>query len=538
MRESLLETFDEIYVLNLHGSSKKQESAPDGTKDDNVFDITVGVAIALFVKLPPGNRRREEGGKKSKPAGKPHATVHHADLWGLRKHKYDWLGGHNAASTEWTSFQADAPDFRFVPRNAKHEEEWNQWWSVRDAFVVSGNGIKTERDRVSIHFSRKEVERAVHDFRTLSTDELRKRYDLEKDSRDWSVDRAKKDTLEHPGNKLFAPVLYRPFDVRYTWFSGRAKGFIGTPARELMRHLFPNDNVALCCLRQARRGQTDTFFVGRGLVCKDIVSIFDIGTVFPLYLYPGGEAETQGELVPHENGRRPNLAADFVQDFAKRLGLEFVPDGRGNRKKTFGPEDIFNYAYAIFHAPSYRERYAEFLKLGFPRLPLTQDRNLFKRLSEWGQKLVALHTMRECSEFSDVDACFDVPGSNVVEQVIYVPPKAAVAKEAKAAKARQAELSGEPAEEEPERPSLPAGPTGRVYINAKQYFEGILPVVWQFRIGGYQVCEKWLKDRKGRALEHDDVEHYQRTVSALAETRTLMAQIDSLIADHGGWPLD
>jgi len=496
MRESLLETFDEIYVLNLHGSAKKQETVADGSKDDNVFDITVGVAIAIFVKLPP--EKNAKGKKKN-------ATIHHADLWGLRKNKYDWLNVHNAANTGWTTFQPDAPDFRFVPRNAKHEKEWNKGWSIREAFVVSGNAIKTERDRVSIHFTRKEIEKAVSDFRTLSVEEIRKKYELDTDSRDWSVDRAKKDTLDNPGTKLFAPILYHPFDIRHTWFSGKAKGFIGTPARDLMTHLCGKDNLALCCLRQARRGQTDAFFVAQGLVCKDIVSIFDIGTVFPLYLYPNGETEEQAELVPHENGRRPNLSAEFVKQFAETVGLQFVPDGRGDLKKNFGPEDIFNYAYAIFHSPSYRERYAEFLKIGFPRVPIPDDSSLFRKLCVYGSKLIALHTMKA---EGDSSIGFDVPGSNTVEQISFVPPS-------KETGIRQ----------------------GRVHINAEQYFEGISSAVWQMRIGGYQVCEKWLKDRKGRTLTHDEIEHYQRTVSAMAETRTLMAQIDSLISDHGGWPL-
>ncbi len=532
MRESLLETFDEIYVLNLHGSAKKQETAPDGTKDDNVFDITVGVAIALFVKLPPGSQPRKDATKSVKKAARAHATVHHADLWGLRKHKYDWLGGHNTASTEWTTFAPDAPDFFFRPRNVEHEEEWNESWSIREAFVVSGNAIKTERDRVSIRFTQKEAEEAVSDFRTLSLEELRTKYSLDRDSRDWSVDRAKKDTLDHLGNKLVAPILYRPFDVRYTWFSGRAKGFIGTPARDLMRHLFGKDNIALCSLRQARRGQTDTFFVGQGLVCKDIVSIFDIGTLFPLYLYPDKQPGTQEELVPHEDGRRPNLTPDFVGEFAKAVRLQFVPDGCGNLRKTFGPEDIFHYAYAIFHAPSYRERYAEFLKLGFPRVPITSDAMLFRRLCGRGRRLVGLHTLREHG-LDTVD--FDVPGDNVVEQVVYVPPKAAAAGKGKSRVARQAQLASGVTEAVE---GLAAGPAGRVYINRKQYFDGILPVVWGFRIGGYQVCEKWLKDRRGRKLEHDEIEHYEHTVTALAETRTLMAEIESLIHDHGGWPLE
>jgi len=449
----------------------------------------------LFVKLPPD--KNAKGKKKN-------ATIHHADLWGLRKNKYDWLNVHNATNTEWTTFQPDAPDFRFVPRNAKHEKEWNEYWSIRKAFVVSGNAIKTERDRVSIHFTRKEAETVVRDFRTLSLDELRKKYDLYEDSRDWSVDRAKKDTLDHPGNKLFAPILYRPFDVRQTWFSGRAKGFVGTPAATLMRHFLAGKNLGLITTRQTK----DEF----GILATDLIAghkscaAYDINTLFPLYLYPNGETEEQAELVPHENGRRPNLAAEFIKEFAGKLGLTFVPDGRGDLKKTFGPEDLFHYIYAIFYSPGYRERYIEFIKLDFPRVPFTDNPFFFRKLCQCGEKLVALHTLKTEGE-SSVD--FDVPGNNVVEQISYVPVN-------KETGVRQ----------------------GRVHINSEQYFEGISPAVWQMRIGGYQVCEKWLKDRKGRTLTHDEIEHYQRTVSALAETRSLMAQIDSLISDHGGWPLE
>ncbi len=516
MRESLLESFDEIYILNLHGSAKKQETAPDGSKDDNVFDITVGVAIALFVKLPPGSK----GAKKGK-----HATVHHADLWGLRKSKYDWLGKNNATMTTWTSFAPDKPDYRFVPRNAKYEKEWNGGWSIREAFVVSGNGVKTERDGVSIHFTKKEIQTAVNDFRLLDDRALREKYSLEKDSRDWSVDRAKADVNKHKDPKLFAPILYRPFDIRHTWFSGTSKGFIGTPAASLMRHFRAGENLGLVTTRQTKEdfGVLATSLIAGHKSCAG----YDINTVFPLYLYANGDLP-EGDLFEHDNGRRPNLSKEFVADLETQLGLTFVPDGRGNLKKTFGPEDVFHYAYAIFHAPSYRERYVEFLKLDFPRVPLTSDPGLFRRLCERGAELVVLHTMK--SHGPDL-VSFDVPGDNVVEQVVYVPPKAAGAGKKSL---EQPDLKGKV-------PAAPkghaAGSTGRVFINSKQCFEGIPPAVWSFRIGGYQVCEKWLKDRRGRALEHDELEHYQRTVSALAETRHLMAQVDSIIADHGGWPL-
>jgi hypothetical protein len=533
MRESLLESFDEVYILNLHGSARKQETAPDGTQDDNVFDITVGVAIALFVKLPPGLRPHEQTARKGKKERQPRGTVHRADLWGLRKHKYDWLSSHNAASTEWTAFAPDPPDFFFHPRNARHEREWNKAWSIRDAFPVSGNGVKTERDAVSVHFTRKEIETAVSDFRLLETEALRRKYALGADSRDWSVDRARADVREHRSPGLFMPILYRPFDFRHTWFSGRSKGFIGTPAAALMRHLLAGENIALVTTRQTKEefGALATAVIAG----HKSFAAYDINTVFPLYLYPDGEAGAQRELAPHENGRRPNLAVEFVRAFAEAIRLEFMSDGPGNLKKTFGPEDVLHYAYAILYAPSYRERYAEFLKLGFPRVPITSDVTLFRRLCRCGARLTRLHTMRE---FAPECASFDTPGDNLVEYVVYVPPKAALPREAKAGTARQQELNGGAVESAAAKPELPAGSSGRVYINPRQYFEGVLRVVWQFRVGGYQVCEKWLKDRKGRVLGHDEIEHYQRIIGALAETRTLMALIDSQIADHGGWPLE
>ena len=502
MRESLLETFDEIYILDLHGSTEPLQPCPDGSKDDNVFDIKKGVTIALFAKLPPN----KTNSRKDTKAKKGLATVHHADLWGLRKNKYDWLNVHNAEKTEWTVFTPDAPDFRFVPRNAKYEAEWNKGWSIREAFVVSGNGIKTERDGVSIHFSRKEIQTAVNDFRLLPAHELRQKYNLEKDSRDWSVDRAKADANANKDPKLFKQILYRPFDVRHTWFSGKSKGFIGTPASALMHHFIAGENIGFITTRQTKEefGVLASSLIAGHKSC----AAYDINTVFPLYLYPDGESEAQIELVAHENGRRLNLSAKFVEEIAETVGLKFIPDGRGDLKKTFGPEDVFNYAYAVFHSQSYRDRYIEFLKLDFPRVQITWQSDLFKKLCKFGNKLVELHTLREAG---DVDISFDIPGSNQVEQAIYISKE----QEDKAKGIRR----------------------GQVYINAEQYFEDISPAVWQMRIGGYQVCEKWLKDRKGRTLTHDDIEHYQRTVSALAETRSLMAQIDALIADHGGWPL-
>lgn len=490
MRECLLETFDEIYIVNLHGSAKKQETTPDGGKDDNVFDITVGVAIVLFVKLPTA--------KKAKGL----ATVRYVDLWGRRADKYEWLDEHHAKNTKWKKLQPTSPGFYLVPRDASLEKEFQALWSVRDVFPLSGNAIKTERDRVSIQFSEAEIRRVVGDFKIGSVEELRRKYDLGPDSRDWSIERAKADVQDHAKSQLTFPIVYRPFDVRYTWYSGCGKGFIGTPASGLMHHMLHKQNLGLCCLRQARRGQIDGFFAVQGLVCKDVVSPFDIGTIFPLYLYPNGKLP-EADLFAHNNGRRPNLSAGFIKDFCEKLQVKFVPDGLGRPgEREVGPEFIFQYAYAVFHSPTYRQRYAEFLRADFPRLPITSNFELFRTLGGLGAELVGLHA-RGKGEPKGIS--FPVKDGNVIEEVRYQPPQG----------------------KEP----------GRVWINPWQHFEGVPESAWTFPIGGYLPAQRWLKDRIGRSLNFTEQEEYIRIIWALMETKRLMAEIDAAIEQHGGWPL-
>lgn len=183
--------------------------------------------------------------------------------------------------------------------------------------------------------------------------------------------------------------------------------------------------------------------------------------------------------------------------------MTFVPDGRGDRLKTFGPEDVFHYMYAVFHSPAYRSRYAEFLKIDFPRLPLTSDADLFRSLCDLGRELAALHLMEKHPASA---TRFPITGDATVEAVRYTEPGQGM-------------------------------DAGRVWINKAQYFEGVPPEIWAFHVGGYQVCQKWLKDRKGRQLTYDDITHYQRIVAALGETIRLMAEIDRIIDAHGGWPL-
>lgn len=232
------------------------------------------------------------------------------------------------------------------------------------------------------------------------------------------------------------------------------------------------------------------------------VSAFDINAIFPLYLYPNGKLPEE-DLFAHDNGRRPNLSAEFVKDFCEKLKVKFVPDGLGRPgRREIGPETIFHYAYAVFHSPVYRQRYAEFLRADFPRLPLTSNYELFRKLAGFGGDLVDLHA-RGKGEPRGIN--YPIKGDDAIEEVRYQPPQG----------------------KEP----------GRVWINDRQYVEGVSEKAWKFPIGGYLPAQKWLKDRLGRTLGYDEQREYCRIVWALLETQRLMSAIEAGIEAHGGWPL-
>ena len=489
MRQSLMTTFDEIYVLDLHGNSKKRESAPDGSKDENVFDIMQGVAIGIFVKRQ---------GKSDGPA-----KVRHGHLWGKRDTKYEWLGKRSVPDSSWTELAPTSPHYLFTEQDVDMAAEYEQGWKITDIFPINSAGIVTARDALSIHWDEADIWDTVQNFIALKPEEARERFDLGRDTRDWKVDLAQKDLKRTgPNRKHLCRILYRPFDVRHTYYTGQSRGFHCMPRGEVMEHMIQGKNLGMVCTRQTK----DDW----GVLASDMLighkafAAFDINSLFPLYLY---QIEDHGHLfgaeaVSGNDGRRPNLSADFITDFSTRLKLAFVPDGKGDRSTTFGPEDVFAYAYAIFHMPSYRSRYAEFLKIDFPRLPLTHDAELFRKFCTLGDELMGLHLMeRQGPKLPG----FPFRGSNEVDKVHYT----------------------EPAD----------GVPGRVWINSDQCFEGVAPEVWDFHMGGYQVAQKWLKDRKGRTLTHDDLTHYRQIIAALSETIRLMAEVDEAIENSGGWPL-
>ena len=496
MRYSLLQTFDEIYVLDLHGNAKKMERAPDGGKDENVFDIQQGVAISLFIKFS----------KKTDSL----ARVFHSDLWGERKEgddggKYGWLAANDVFSTDWTELSPRPPFYLFVPRDESLREEWEAGVKVTDVFPTYSVGIIAGRDKLAMQWSKEEMLRVVNTFDLFrgKTEEAREFFMLGPDSgKNWKVHLAQKDIQNNfDRDRCIRPILYRPFDIRYTCYTGKSGGFLSRPCFEVMRHMLAGENVGLICSRQQSQSNTWSLCgVTENIIEKCVISnkTKEGNYLFPLYLYPlqaSNQKEAPDNVAKHSLNLNPNL----ISTLQTLLQLTWIPDRNGDLLSTFGPEDVFHYIYAVLHSPTYRSRYATFLKYDFPRIPLTPNPSLFAKLSKTGHRLVSLHLMRDDDSPKPAFPC---PGNNQVQKVLYS-----------------------------------SNDNGRVWINNDQYFQGIAPETWNFSVGGYQPAEKWLKDRKGRVLSYLDITHYCQMCAALAESRRIMSDIDALIEQHGGWPL-
>ena len=483
MRRSLLETFDEIWILDLHGNSKRRERSPDGSPDQNVFDIQQGVAIGIFVKTGSDSQ--------------DYATVMHAELWGDRGDaetgKYAWLAENDIESTPWQEVAPQAPDYFLVPVDYELLAEYEKGWKLKNISPVHSVGIVTSRDKIAIQWSDAEMGQVAADFAGLSEHDAREQYNLGIDSEDWTVATAQEDLRAHDdANKHIRPILYRPFDMRSTYFTGTAGGFINRPRTIVMHHMLEGPNLGLCVGRAGNVTGSEDWDIGFVTDSPTDLNLFRRGgnCLFPLYRYlADGDALDLGV-----SSRLPNLASEFVSAVAERTAMRFVSDGQGNLETEFGPEDIFHYIYAVLYSPLYRRRYADFLRSDFPRIPVPAESSIFVSLARLGARLTSLHLMTDHGH--DLPT-FAVVGTDLVEGVRYAEP---------------------------------SGDTpGRVWISRDQHFEGVSPQTWQFTIGGYQPAKKWLQDRKGRVLNFGDIQTYQRICAALAETPNVMRQIDSVI---------
>lgn len=471
MRAALLQSFGRLWILNLHGSTKRLETTPDGSTDENVFDILVGVGISLFVR--GGSRDEKE--------------VHYADAWGTRESKYAALVRDSVSRTAWSELRPVLPNFFLIPKQTTGSDDYEQYENLKDVFEVFGNGIGTDRDDLFYGFDRDEVATRLKQF--YCAEGIKKPFAEQyrvQDSSSYPL-LSRRAATRFVESKI-QRCLYRPFDIRWLYYDPK---LTSRPAYDVGRHL--SSNLSLLLTRQVATAQFRHVFVANTIIDRDPLSLVtrERSQAFPLYLTRTDDTLNFGQ------GRRLNLSAGFV----RKLGLAL----RLSRSGEFGlpagvtPEDIFHYAYAVFHSPSYRSCYAEFLKIDFPRLPLTGNLELFRALARHGGELTALHLLESPKLTQPITAFLG--GVNLeVEKISWS--------------------------------------RNTVWVNKAQTtgFQGVREEVWSFHIGGYQVLQKWIKDRKGRTLCKEDITHYQKIIVALAETIRLMAEIDKVINQHGGWP--
>jgi predicted helicase len=563
MRWHLLKTYDKIYTIDLHGNSKKKEVCPDGSADQNVFDIMQGVAITLFIKT---------GKKKTNQLGK----VFHYDLFGKRDSKYDFLLGNNLKNISFLELPNKAPNYFMVQKDFKVQDKYDLGFSIVQLFKTNSLGIQTHRDSLSIDSSKKILEVRIKDFfdSNIEDEIIINKYSL-KENREWKLTNQRNGSFD---SNSIVKIDYRPFDTRYIYFD---RMIVDRLRNNVSKHIVSRDNLCLIVPRQCV-SDWRYLFISKNVIESNLTGTagrFGSGNFFPLYLYPESsksnlfsskpkknkeelaiqlklaeanhkqredffnktvvpffekiENPTENDITlfeehrtsyenvvatleyakeqlqdlekpqtktePTETQRKPNLNTKIIAEIAKNLSLEFTNE-KENKKGTFAPIDILDYIYAVLHSPTYREKYKEFLKIDFPRVPYPKNEKTFWELVKLGKEIREIHLL-ESNKVEDYITTYPIVGDDAITTKI-------AKKDWKLFDTKKQ--------------------LGRIWINETQYFDNIPLVAWEFYIGGYQPAQKWLKDRKTRKLSFEDILHYQKIIVALSETDRIMKEIDKI----------
>ena len=462
MRWHLMSTFDSIYIVDLHGNSKKKEVSPDGSKDENIFNIQQGVAIIIAVK----NNTKKKGDS---------AVVKHHDVWGKRNSKFEYLDNIVLQNIKWNILESRAPNLIFVPEgSAESNKEYEEGFSVDALFVEKATGIVTARDGLVISENRDELLNRIKIFcDSNATDtEIRQKFFPNKkdgkykagDSRGWKLAESRKLVCALNHEDQIKLIIYRPFDTEYIYYHPK---MVDWGREKLMKNFTGGENTGLIFTRQAIGGDEYSHVMVSKYMSDNRVFFSNKGIPIeaPLYIYAGDDVKV------------PNLKKEIVKEIEKIVG-------------PVTPENLLDYIYAVLHSPSYREKYKEFLKIDFPRVPYPKDKKQFFALATLGEELRHLHLL-ESPKVNNFITTYPVAGDNLMEKINYQNEK--------------------------------------VFINKTQYFGGVPQSAWDFYIGGYQPAQKWLKDRKGRQLTNTDIEHYQKIIVVLTETGRVIGEIDVAI---------
>jgi type I restriction-modification system DNA methylase subunit len=478
MRRKLLETFDEIYILNLHGSSRIDERPPAGKKNENVFDIQQGVAISLFVKLE--NPLREK-------------RVYYVDLWGSREEKYRYLSANDVSTTKWKRLRVDEFERRFkatrwgkkypsgfnffIPSSARLLSEYGNFWGLDEIFIKWDSGVQTGQDDLVVGFTSKELEDNILFFAdaVVSEEEIEKRFG-KRGMKEWDLSKVREKIRGEQVRELIRRYHYRPWDFRYIYYS---HSLVWRRRESCMKHLLNGENIVLITTRKIEGDEEKGAFVTNEI--GDLHIISGVCYFFPLYLLPEERLRESSLLLIPSEEKVPNLSGKFMEAIGSLLGR--VPP----------PEDILGYIYGVLYSPVYHARYNDLLKIDFPRIPLPSNRDIYKRLREIGKRLIRIHLLEfDVREGQFLQIGFPVAGENMVERVRY-------------------DRKGE-----------------RVYINSTQFFDGVPEEVWEYKIGAVQVMRRFLEGRKGRRLDISDIEHYIKMGNAIWLTIQLQNEIKNI----------
>ncbi|PKL85540.1 MAG: DNA methyltransferase [Ignavibacteriae bacterium HGW-Ignavibacteriae-1] len=453
MRYSLMNSFDKIYILDLHGNSRKGESDIDGSVDQNVFDIQQGVCINIFIK-------KMENKKKL-------AKIYYADIFGKRNVKYDFLNNNEFGKISFTEIHHNKPFYFFVPKQYEVNELYIKGFQIKDLFRINSVGITTSSDSILIDFEKNEV--------------------LSKVNKHYEVN------IKLPDNqKKVKLIQYRPFDVRHIYYDSK---ILGRARENVMKYMVHDDSLAIVVEKivSISKSTYSDIFLSNEMIDKHTIG--GASYLFPLYLWVDDDNLDDDYFVT----RTPNLQYEIVEQIAEGLGLVYTEEKEDN-VGTFAPIDLLDYIYAVLHSPAYREKYKEFLKIDFPRVPFPTDSEKFWQLVKLGGEIRELHLL-ESKIFENINLNFPIEGSGEVTRKMTT-------------KSIGFELTDK------------ANSLGKVWINDLQYFGDVPLIAWEFYIGGYQPAQKWLKDRHGRTLGYDEVQHYRKIIIALTETARVMQEID------------
>ena len=465
----------------MHGNTRKLEKSPDGSIDKNVFDIMAGVSINIFVKT--GNKKKNQFGK-----------LYHNEIYGKRELKYEYLNENSTNTVDWTELKPNNPNYFFIPKAYELLEKYNLGFQLSIIFNQSNAGLATEFDEFTIKNSKKEAETLLANLKEKTAEEIIDNYSINH-KKTKKVEKAIKDIQTN--KSIITTIDYRPFDVKYTIYTGFSNGIMGRPRNGIMRHML-RANISLLTCRQQTSFDFQHTFVSTNISerCSVSLQTGEVNYIFPLYLYP--ETSKQ-QIIDKESVRTPNFNIEIVKKIAEKIGLTFINE-KEEIINTFAPIDILDYIYAVLHSPTYRAKYKEFLKTDFPRVPYPKNKDVFWQLAKLGGEIRQIHLL-ESPKVEQYITSYPIDGNNTITTKI-------------------GKNDWEITNTEKQ--------LGRIWINAEQYFENIPLTAWAFYIGGYQPAQKWLKDRKERTLKFDDILHYQKIIVALFETDRLMKEIDKI----------